>query len=91
MSSLKHVFDTNYEKNCKSARQRHTTPCPIPWNEKKLDIACSRKVPKSNHFDAFLLLRIGYFGTTDSVELNVAFFDIFKKSETLNFPVRTHF
>ena len=47
----------------------------------KLDIVCFGEVLKTTHFDAFLFHRIGYFGTTDSVELNMAFFDLFNSLE----------
>ena len=62
-----------------------TTPCRIQW-QRKIDIACFRKVLKTTHFDAFLFHQIRYFGTTDSVELNVAFFDIFNSVERPLFP-----
>ena len=69
---------------CLIVKQRHIKSI----GNEKIDIACFRKVPKKPIIlTHFLFHRTGYFGTTDSVDLNVAFFDI-KFSETPNFLVK---
>ena len=81
---LKNTF-LNLVKNLSHCQ---TTPYPIHWNE-KIDIACLRKVLKTHSFlTLFLFHRIGYFGTTGSVELNMSKNAMFNSMGRPIFPIK---